>query len=163
MTSLLLLLVVLTTPASVDLRQLAAMAPIIAVARVDDPRLDVQDLPVRDAKGRTVAPFQRMRRHFRLVRTLKGQASSVLVVDEPDWQAAYAAAETCARTGKCEAREPPRFQTTLSREPVPGTQVLVFLRPEGHAYALAASFALDNVEREGELRPLLAPVRHGAR
>ena len=155
MIALLLVLTALNAAESVDLPNLAASAPIIVLAQVDDPRLDVQDLPLRDAKGENVAPFQRMRRHFRLVRTLKGQATHTLVVDEPEWQAAYAAAQVCARTGKCDLREPPRFQTTLSREPVPGSQVLVFLRRDGNAYALAAGFALDDASREVELRSLL--------
>lgn len=137
----------------IGLAEIVKQAPVIVVARVADPRLDVQDLPM---PGDHAPPFQRMRRHLDVVSTLQGHAPKHLRVDEPRWAEQYAAEQACARKSRCEPPVIAHYRGDLSREPVPGQTVVVFLRPTAQGdWELAADFALDRGERASEITALL--------
>lgn len=123
----LLLLSLNAAPRELDLKTLLQRAPIVLLAEVADPRNQVIDLPLGDKV------FQRLRRQFRLVEVLRGNASrtplpQVLAVDEPRWQAQYRAALMCQKSRKCKDVVVDRYRGTLAKEPVPGAKVLLFLK-----------------------------------
>jgi hypothetical protein len=129
--------------ALLDLPAMVQRAPIIVLARVADPRMDVQNVAGQRA------PFQRMRRHLELVSVLRGplrgqkKLPQHLRVDDSHWQNQNRGALT-------------RYHGQLSREPNPGQTVLAFLRTNGHGeFELAADFALDRGERAAEVQALL--------
>ncbi len=147
--------------AELDLPAMVAQAPIIVLARVADPRLDVQDLPVPGAPGR---PFQRLRRHLELLAALRGQAPSQLRVDEPAWAAQLAQRRTCREQTHCQPLPVARYRGQLSREPNPRQNVLVFLKKNAQGeLELAADFAFDRADRAPEVRALLQATRAGGR
>ncbi len=148
-------------PVELGLAALVAQAPVIVRARVADPRMDVQNLPVADGRGR---PFQRMRRHLDVVATLRGHAPEHLRVDEPHWAAQFAQWQQCQGDRSCQPAPQPRYRGQLSREPNPRQEVLVFLQKNAKGeWELAAEFALETADREAEVRALLQAARQGGR
>ncbi len=138
--------------AELDLPGVLARAPIVVLARVADPRMDVQDLPALHARQ----PYQRMRRHLDVLTTFRGHVPAHLRVDEPHWAARYAAWQQCRAPESCPQLVGDRYRGQLAREPNPGAQVLVFLRRNAKGeLELAADFALDRGERAAEVQALL--------
>ena len=153
--SLLLFLAALTAPPPLwDLPTLLAHAPLVAVAEIADPRLDVEDIALPKA---VAAPrvFQRMRRVMTVVAMLRGHLHGQIRVDEPAWR------DQLRRAQRGEAPLPvPVFAGHLSREPVPGTRVLVFLRRTSHGdVELAAGEAMAPLTLEPDVRAGVAAAR----
>ena len=143
-------------PKTVDLDALARTAPIIVLARVDDPRNDVVDIPVEGPRGEAAAPYQRLRRHLTLIRALRGQAPETLRVDEADWKAQLAAYRACKAGGDCSPPALPHYRGTLAREPRPGQEVIAFLRRDADGdLELAAVRALDAASQLPALEAVL--------
>lgn len=143
-------------PNFVDMATMARTAPIIVVARVEDPRNKVVNIPVTDPKGRPAEPYQRLIRLFTLVRTLRGQVPQHIRVDEANWQALLTAYRTCKHTGRCEKVAVPRYKSELAREPLPGQEVILFLRRNtDNELELAADLAIDSADRLSELEAKL--------
>ena len=134
--------------AVLDLPAMVQRAPIIVLARVADPRMDVQNVPNRAGADKQRVVLQRTRRHLELVSVLRGplrgqKLPQHLRVDDARWQDHNRAALE-------------RYHGQLSREPNPGQVVLAFLRGNGRGeYELAADFALDRGERAAEVQALL--------
>jgi len=127
---------------------MARTAPIIVVARVEDPRNKVVNIPVTDPKGKPAEPYQRLIRLFTLVRALRGQVPQHIRVDEAKWQALLTAYRDCKHTGRCEKVAVPRYQSELAREPLPGQEVILFLRRNtDNDLELAADLAIDSTDR----------------
>ena len=146
--------------AVLDLPAMVQRAPIIVLARVADPRMDVQNLPM----GKSHLPFQRMRRHLDVLSVLRGRAPQHLRVDDSRWTAQRLAQQQCRQAERCAPPPLDRYRGQLSREPNPGQIVIAFLRAAGHGeFELAADFALDRGEREQEVRALLPAKQEGGR
>ena len=149
-------LLVLALPASareIDLATAWSRSDVVVVAQVLDPASDLVDLPV---KGQP--PFQRQIRLYATLKTLRGKAPARLRVDDAGWRAQWQAQRACAGRKDCALPVVDRYRGTLSREPVPGNRVLLFLKRTHDGLELTASLAIDAATREADL-----PVSAGKR
>lgn len=147
-------------PDTLDLAQMLARAPIVVLAAVDDPRLTVLERHLPVPAGKPPQLWQAPQRHYRLLLPYRGLTPGVLTVADHAAKAKEEAALRCAAEGQpvetCMPKTP-RYLGSLSREPVPGSQVLLFLTPgTDGALELAAEQAIDAGERREEVRAWLA-------
>ncbi len=95
----LLLLVALTQSAlanDLNLQQIWQRSDAVVLAQVPDVPTDLTPMPVPGAR-----PFQRQRRHFRVLQVLRGHVPGQVDVDEAGWRAEYAALVQCAGRNNC--------------------------------------------------------------
>jgi hypothetical protein len=148
----LLLLAVPATARELTLRDVLPRADVVVLAKVDDPPTSVTDTPV----GHGAPAYPRYRRHLVLVEALKGKVAARLDVDEPAWRTRMKAHAKCRGEHKCAPVEGDAYQGELSREPVPGTVVLVFLHRSAHGeLELVADRAMDTADKAAEVRAWL--------
>lgn len=151
--------VVAKMPDTLDLAQMLARAPIVVLATVEDPRLTVVERPLPVPAGKPPQVWQAAQRHYRMLLPYRGLTPGVLTVADHAAKAKEEAALRCAAEGQpVDACMPktPRYLGSLSREPVPGSQVLLFLTPRTDGgFELAAEQAIDAGERREEVRAWL--------
>lgn len=135
---------------SVSLRAAAKAADVVAVATLLDPG-SVQT-PIANSGN---PAFVRQQWRFRVDSLVKGKKplpGKVILVDEPAWRLDLAARRACGDASPCGAPPKVRYDTTLSRPPVPGRQVLLLLRQTRDGWALAFEAAMDAPQRAAELK-----------
>jgi hypothetical protein len=155
----------LLVAASVSARELSlhdvlARADVVVLARVDDPSTSVTDTPV----GHGAPTYPRYRRHLLLIEALRGKVPARIDADEPAWRTRMQAHAKCHGENRCAPSAVDEYRGELSREPVPGDIVLVFLHRSSHGdLELAADRAMDTAERATQVRTLLKASRRPAR
>lgn len=128
------------------LAEVTRAAEAIVLAQVDDPPTSTEEMPRRTGAG---APYQRYRRHLRVLTPVVGALRGLVLVDEPQWRRQWMAWP--------QPVELDEYRGTLSREPRPGDVVLAFLaRNRQGEWELLVDRALDAGHLRSEVERLRA-------